>query len=75
MLVFSLLKQNVRCDREKTRFRCFTFPKNEKLGRIWENRLAARKWGKDGFPITEATVVYHVHFRADDILCVPGESR
>ena len=59
----------------KTRFKCFTFPKNEKLRRIWENRLAARKWGKDGFPITEATVVYHVHFRADDILCVPGESR
>ena len=59
---------------KKTRFRFFTFPKDEKLRRIWENRVA-RKSGKDGFRITKATVVCNVHFRTDDILRVPGESR
>ncbi|CAH3170053.1 unnamed protein product, partial [Porites lobata] len=39
---------------KKTRFRFFTFPKDEKLRRIWENRVA-RKSGKDGFRITKAT--------------------
>ena len=59
---------------KKTRFRFFTFPKNEKLRRNWENRVA-RKSGKDGFRTTKATVVCNVHFRADDILRVPGGSR
>ena len=59
---------------KKTRFRFFTFPKDEKLRRIWENRVA-RKSGNDGFRITKATVVCNVHFRTDDILRVPGGSR
>ena len=39
----------------------FTFPKNEKLHRIWEDR-EPRKSEKDGFRITKATVVCNVHF-------------
>ena len=38
-----------------------------------ENRVA-RKSEKDGFRITNATVVCNVHFQADDILRVPGGS-
>ena len=59
---------------KKTRFRFFTFPKNEKLRRIWVNRVA-RKSGKDGFRITKTTVVCNVHFRADDMMRVLGGSR
>ena len=44
---------------KKTRFRFFTFPKNEKIRRIWENRVP-RKSGKDGFRITKVTVVCSV---------------
>ena len=40
-----------------TRFTVFTFSKDEKLRRIWENRVA-KKSGKDGFRITKATIAY-----------------
>ena len=52
-----------------TRFTFFTFSTDEKLRRIWENRVA-EKSGKDGFRITKATVVCNVHFPSADILLV-----
>ena len=45
---------------KRTSFNFFQFPKDIKLRKIWQNH-AASKSGKDGFRITEVTVVCHLH--------------
>ena len=59
---------------KKTHFRFFTFPKNEKLRGIWENRVA-RKSGKDGFRNNQGNCGLQRPFSSRwHIACSRGES-
>lgn len=71
---FGCSNRNYNPDGSPSSFSFFKFPTKNPSRNVWCN-LVKRQHGRDGFKVTESTVICDQHFKESDIYRPPGGSR